>query len=175
MKFANQHYIFLVRWISKHIMIVPTGITEFCRLAPSRSFFLCYSYLNKIALKSSAKDHLSKIAFEIARERSRGIHFCERAREGKQMTLAEGSSAILFFMPARALRFRIQRSPANLTSDLEQVFEFCCPRPIRHLCWGSQRCKFFVSTGPVFKCLCLCFLEGNYWTSLSRACHMEFC
>ncbi len=45
-------------------------------------FFLCtYSYLNKIALKSSERDHLRKIAFEIARERSRGIYLCERARE----------------------------------------------------------------------------------------------
>ncbi len=61
-----------------------------CRLAPSRSFFLCiYSYLNKIALKSSAKNNLSKIASEIAHERSGEIHFCERAREEKQMTLAE--------------------------------------------------------------------------------------
>ncbi len=95
------------------------------RLAPSRSFFLCiYSYLNKIALKSSEKDHLSKITFEITRQRSRGIHFCERAREGKQTVRksSERSSAILFLMPARALRFCIQRSPANLTSNLEQVY-----------------------------------------------------
>ncbi len=72
--------------------------------------------------------YLSKIAFEIAHKRSLGIHLRERARDGKQITLIEEklvpprSSAILIFMPVRALRFRIQRSPANQTSALERVW-----------------------------------------------------
>ncbi len=58
------------------------------RLAPSRSFFLCiYSYLNKIFLKSSAKDRSNKSPLK-SRARDRA-GFCERARDGKQMTLAE--------------------------------------------------------------------------------------